>query len=425
MATTRMGEMRFVEHTIKVPLDWDAPERGEIEVFFREVSRADEASQALPLLLFLQGGPGGSSPRPLRWGIGWLNEALKHYRVILPDQRGTGRSSRISSATMASFESSEEAGEYLSLFDARAIINDFEHIRTHHYQQAQWATLGQSYGGFLTLTYLSFFPDALLRCYVTGGLPSLHPDADEVYRRTFPRAEAKLKAYLEEYPQDGEILDRLADYLQKEKVHLPNGDVLTVRRLQTLGMMLGMQTASDRLHWLLEEAFTDGGMHTLNPHFLSAIEAATSMDDMPLYAALQENIYAHPGRITQWAAQRQRDARPQFKETARPLKLTGEMVFPWMFDEIRELRAFKGAAEYLAHQEPRHAFYDPGQLAQNQVPVAAAVYHDDLYVDLELSLQTVAHIPNLRYWVTNEFEHDGLRVDSGVFKRLYKMVEGV
>lgn len=40
--------------------------------------------------------------------------------------------------------------------------------------------------------------------------------------------------------------------------------------------------------------------------------------------------------------------------------------------------------------------------------MAAAIYFDDLYVDSGLSLQTAAYIPNLRPWVTNEFEHDGL-----------------
>ncbi len=36
-----------------------------------------------------------------------------------------------------------------------------------------------------------------------------------------------------------------------------------------------------------------------------------------------------------------------------------------------------------------------------------------MYVPRELSLQTAASIRGLRPWVTNEFEHDGLRASDG------------
>ena len=38
-----------------------------------------------------QGGPGGGSPRPTS-RTGWLGAAVERYRVLLLDQRGTGRS---------------------------------------------------------------------------------------------------------------------------------------------------------------------------------------------------------------------------------------------------------------------------------------------------------------------------------------------
>ena len=80
------------EHRVEVPVDWSAPDRfGSIEVFARELVDPEKASDDLPLLLFLQGGPGGQGPRPL--GGGWVATALEKYRVILLDQRGTGRSS--------------------------------------------------------------------------------------------------------------------------------------------------------------------------------------------------------------------------------------------------------------------------------------------------------------------------------------------
>ncbi len=67
--------------------------------------------------------------------------------------------------------------------------------------------------------------------------------------------------------------------------------------------------------------------------------------------------------------------------------------------------------------------YDPERLAANEVPVAAAVYHDDMYVDTADSLRTAAAIRGLRTWVTDEYEHDGVRAGGPrVLDRLLALV---
>ena len=69
--------------------------------------------------------------------------------------------------------------------------------------------------------------------------------------------------------------------------------------------------------------------------------------------------------------------------------------------------------------------YDQDRLRANEVPAAAAVYYDDMYVPLQFSVETAATIRGLRHWVTNEYEHDGLRVSGGaVLDRLIGMVRG-
>jgi hypothetical protein len=69
--------------------------------------------------------------------------------------------------------------------------------------------------------------------------------------------------------------------------------------------------------------------------------------------------------------------------------------------------------------------YDPQRLAANEVPVAAAVYLDDMYVDAAHSLRTAETIRGLRLWATDEYEHDGLRAGSGrVLDRLLGMLHG-
>ncbi len=67
----------------------------------------------------------------------------------------------------------------------------------------------------------------------------------------------------------------------------------------------------------------------------------------------------------------------------------------------------------------RPLLFKPAGLAANEVPVAAAVYHDDMYLDPEHSLRTARAIGRIRTWVTDEFEHDGVRAGgSRVLDRL-------
>jgi proline iminopeptidase len=408
------------DHLVEVPLDW-ASRSGSLKVFARELSAPPRRDEDLPCLLYLQGGPGGKSPRPAT-ATGWIGRALETHRVILLDQRGTGRSSRVEAATMSRFDTGEAAADYLAHFRADSIVADAEHLRTHEFGGARWATLGQSFGGFVTLTYLSQAPEGLSACYVTGGLASLRPDAAEVYRRTYPRTVAKTREFYRRYPHHEETVAAVADRLEAGDVRLVDGDALTVRRLQSLGQCFGMQHGFETVHYLLDEAWTRPG-EQLSDTFLDQVRGRTAFVDNPLFAVLQESIYGDPASgAPGWAAQAERGRHPDFAESARPLLFTGEMIYPWMFEEIRGLRPFAGAADALARRTDWTPLYDRQRLADNEVPVAAAVYFDDMYVDSGLQLATAAEVGNLHAWVTNEFEHDGLS-DDRVLDFLTKAVD--
>jgi pimeloyl-ACP methyl ester carboxylesterase len=412
------------DHVERVPLDWFGDRDGEtIEVFAREVVAPPKRNEDLPLLVFLQGGPGGKSPRPTD-ASGWLGVLLERFRVVLLDQRGTGRSSRVDAARMGSFADGEAGAGFLTHFRADSIVADAEHFRKTVFGGRRWTTLGQSYGGFLTLTYLSQAPEGLAACLVTGGLASITPDAAEVYRRTYPRALAKNREYERRYPHDTAVVARIADRLAEGDVRLPDGDPLTVRRFQFLGSGLGMGHGHEELHWLVDEALSGTG-GTVSDTFLAAVQHQTSFADDPLWAVLQEPIYGDPDSgAPRWAAQAEHDRHPEFAEDARPLRFTGEMMFPWMFQEIRLLKPFREAADTLAQRSGWSALYDRERLAGNEVPVAAAVYFDDLYVDSGLQLETAGAVGNVQAWVTNEWEHDGIR-DSGdrVVRHLLELVD--
>lgn len=401
-----------------VPLDWNDPEGETIRVYARELVAAERRNDDLPLMVHLQGGPGGKGTRPLGRSS-WVGAALKRFRLVIPDQRGTGRSTPLSGREFAELPA-EEAARRLSLHRADSIVRDFEAIRARHYDGRQWWTLGQSYGGFLTMHYLSTAPEAIIGSAVTGGLAALEPDPDEVYRRTFPRMVEKNRIFRERTPHLTDRVARIADLLEAEDVRLTDGDRLTVRRFQTLGMGFGMGPGFDRVHWVLDEAFADEAETRLSDTFVDAVGAGSAFTADPLYMALQEAIYG-PGPSA-WAAQRERDRRPEFAESARPLLFTGETVFPWMFDEIRALRGFRAGVELLAERAWPIEMYDPERLAANEVPVEAAVYFDDLYVDSGLSLDTASRVAGVNAWVTNEYEHDGVHHD-GVAERLFTALE--
>ncbi|WP_427895060.1 alpha/beta fold hydrolase [Kribbella sp. GL6] len=410
--------MHVREHTVDVPLNWEEPGES-ISLFARELVDPVRKDEELPYLVYLQGGPGGKGPRPVS-ASGWIGQALKTHRVVLMDQRGMGRSTPVSGRRMAAMTAAEGAN-YLAHFRADSIVADAEHLRKAVFGGKRWSTLGQSYGGFLTLTYLSQAPEGLSACYVTGGLASIDPSAAEVYRRTYPRVAAKNREFYKRYPHDVELVGRLADRLAADDVRLPDGDRMTVRRLQSLGIDFGMQPGYERIHWLLDEAF-DGD--ELSDTFLGQVQAQSSYLGNPLFAALQESIYGSGDGATGWAAEAERARRPEFAEDARPLLFTGEMMYPWMFEEIRGLRPFQGAVELLARRPGWPDLYDHEKLAANDVPVAAAVYFDDMYVDSGLQLDTASRVGNVQAWVTNEYEHDGLGSDR-VFERLTELVAAI
>lgn len=406
------------EHLVQVPLNWfNNKDTRTIEIFARELVDPLRRDEQLPCLLFLQGGPGGKSPRPTARSS-WIAEALKSYRVILLDQRGTGRSSRIEGKSLAGL-TAHQAADYLACFRADSIVSDAEYLRKNCFGDRPWSTLGQSYGGFITLTYLSQAPEGLHCCFMTGGLASLQPDADEVYAHTYPQVIAKNRIFYQRYPHLEPLLGQIADKLEQEEVLLPDGDRLTVRRLQSLGIDLGMSEGYERLLWLFDEAFNPDG--EFSDTFLSQVMALTSYAENPLFAALHESIYAQD-KATNWAAERQRGNFNAFAEDRRPLYLTGEMIYPWMFTEIAALRPFNEPAKLLADRRVWSPLYNNDRLLDNQVPVFAAIYFSDMYVDLKLSLATAQQVGNLTPWITNEYEHNGLRVGN-VFGHLQTMAQ--
>ena len=425
MVSFRQPGTLVTDRTFSVPLDHADPQGEQIEVFGREVVAAGSASQHQPWLVFLQGGPGFAAQRPIGRDL-WLDRALRDFRVLLLDQRGTGRSTLANRQTLARFPSAQAQADYLAHFRADSIVADAEQIRRQLTGGAPWAVLGQSFGGFCAVTYLSMAPEGISEAFITGGLPGLTATADEVYRLTYQRVAERNRAHYKRYPMDVERARKVAQALAERPATLPDGGLLTVERFQSAGHQLGSSTGSHALHYVLEDAFAGT---ELSDDFLYQLQGLLSFAGAPLYALLHEPCYAQRA-ATRWSAQRIRAEFSEF-DPARaivgdePLLFTGEMVFPWALSLDPALLPLAECAELLAERDSWPALYDPSRLARNDVPVAAAVYFDDMYVPRELSVETAAAIQGLRPWVTNEYEHDGLRISNGaVLSRLIAMARG-
>jgi hypothetical protein len=234
---------------------------------------------------------------------------------------------------------------------------------------------------------------------------------DEVYTRTYELVLERNRRYYQRYPADRDRVLRLHERVESEGLELPSGDRLTWRRFRQLGQMLGMSDGAEDLHYILE-------LPPDSPAFRHDVEHAVSFARNPLYAVLHEASWADGG-ATRWSAHRMLPS-----EFEAPHLLTGEHVYPWMFEDYAALAPLRDAAELLAAREwPR--LYDEDVLERNEVPVAAAIYAEDMYVERGFSEETAARIRGARAWITNEYQHNGLRVDGErILGRLIDLARG-
>ncbi|GAB4821662.1 hypothetical protein N2152v2_008708 [Parachlorella kessleri] len=416
---------------------------GEISVFAREVvhrNKKDERT-SLPYLVFFQGGPGFEAPRPMDCN-GWIKQAVNYFRVVLLDQRGTGRSTPITCNNLSRWGSPEEQAQYLKFFRADSIVRDAEMIRktlvTPRAQawEGKWSVLGQSFGGFCAVTYLSLAPEGLIEVMMTGGVPPLirsTMSADDVLTATYKRVITQNNKFYERFPVDVERVQRVVKHLlaqADQRVVTPAGNYLTPRSFQALGLGgLGFSLGFERLHYMLDTAF-DGDQ--LSHRFMKEFDMWHHWDTNPIYAILHEAIYCQGGEASNWSAQRVRDT--HYKEvfdaeaavnSGARVMFTGEMVFPWLFEDFAELRKIREVAEVLAKSTDWVPLYKPDQLSSNTVPVAAATYFEDMFVDCDLAQETVASIKGMRQYVTSEYLHCGLREAGGtIFEKLLNMCRG-
>ena len=252
-------------------------------------------------------------------------------------------------------------------------MRDAEAFR-EHLGVERWSVLGQSFGGFCSLHYLSAAPDSLREVFFTGGLPPVGRPVDDIYADHLRR------------PCDGST------------------SATTGSSRATANGWHGCSTCCDAGEVLSPDG--DAGQPPAGAHDRQPARhgrrrrgaplpararprvprrSGTTSPAMlpfdgrnPLYAVIHESSYAD-GVATRWSSERVQP--DDFRGDSQ--LLTGEHLFPWHFEDCADLRPYAEVAVVLAeHEWPR--LYDADVLASVDVPCAAAIYADDPFVDRDV-----------------------------------------
>ena len=351
--------------------------------------------------------------------------------MLLLDQRGTGLSSTITARTLASEGGSMAQANLLKNFRADSIVKDCEAVRktlTADFpeEKKKWSIMGQSFGGFCAVNYLSRFPQSLQEVFTVGGLPPLVRDPYMVYTKLFRKVKQRNKTYYQKYPEDIHRVKDIVRYIQREHVKLPSGGKFSVLRLRQLGMHFGFHGSIDSVHEMITRLTSDlNQFGFFTRPTLAAFDATIPFDTVPLYALLHEPIYAQ-GIAPRWAADRSMSQFPEFMNVSvdgpEPILFTGEMIFREMFNDFDELQGLVATADHLANAQDWPELYDEKQLAMNAVPVYSATFVEDMYVEFDFARETASKIKGCKNFVTNAWYHDALNSKTDdLMKQLFAL----
>ena len=348
------------DHEVDVPLDWDSPDGERITVFARELVAAHRRHEDLPLMVHLQGGPGGKGPRPTD-ASGWIGALLERYRLVLLDQRGHRTQQPDRRRAHRRVRQRRGGGGVPRALPRRL---DRAGRGAPPRDRLRRPALGHDRPELRRLA------DAHLPVVRPGGAHRVPRDgrarvAPPVRRRGLPahlpadaREERGVRAAVSRRHRDDLAHRRPADGdgrapARRRPVHRAAPPVPRER------VRYGARVRGGALD---DRRGVRGDPGTGCPTRSSPqVQGATDFADGPLWAALQESLYGDPeSGATAWAADAEHARHPEFAPDARPLRLTGEAMFRWMFDDIRLLRPFAPAVDALAAADRLVADLRPG-----------------------------------------------------------------
>ena len=453
---TLPGQLKVTTFFFEVPLDYEDPAGPSIKLYARRIAKHEvpifplgdeEAQKQLmkPYMVYLEGGPGFGNSSPPDHPV--TRAALpRGYQVLFIDHRGTGLSTPVSAGMLAQLGDTAAQAKYLRLMRQDNTVRDCEAVRkclTSGWpeKKAAWSTFGQSYGGFITLSYLSMHPEGVRESFITGGLAPVGKSPETVYEATFRKTRERNEQFFAKFPEDQSALRQIALFIESEggRIGLPAGGYLTVPRLLTMGIAFGGHGGFEVVHNRLAElkaSLDQFGFFTRSS--LAALETFTPFDTNIIYAILHEAIYCDgPDSSSDWAANRVGRAvsgpfawlHPQFTVSEAgdgPLYFSGEMVFPFHFETYPELMSLRSVAHMLASIGDWPSLYDQQRLRNNTVPVYAASYVEDMYVEYNLARETSKMVKGCKVFETNVMYHNAVRAKADeVMQQLFSLRDDV
>ncbi len=189
-----------------------------------------------------------------------------HFRVVLPDQRGTGRSSCVDGrtikalgdrATAAGADTARSQADFLKRHLASSIVRDFEYLRLVGFGGKPWVTLGQSYGGGFDAELPVALPEGVAASFTCGGIPHVPASASEVYAH-LPAHGRQDAAVLRPLPADVEARGSPGRYARGSETRAARRLADDGRAPTAHGSDFGMKPSFERMHWIIDHAFVDG-----------------------------------------------------------------------------------------------------------------------------------------------------------------------
>lgn len=405
-----------------------------------------------PILLYLCGGPGADNP-PLR--VPEMNRWLLEngYSILYVNYRGCRDSSPVSLALehmTASRDLDDSArADYITHFCQDNIVRDLEAIRlclsqlqtvegTVYPTGLRWTILGQSYGGYMSLSYLSMHPEGLQDVFITGGLPPCGMNIDDYFRIEYRDIVAQNQAFYSTYPDADALVRSILGLITKiGYIPMTGRGHMTGQKLLTLGRQFGSKVGFPEVYNLLKkierDLSTEGRLQTETTH---EFESILHIDERPLYPLLLEQTWCS-GNPTRWAAERVAREIPGFEylrtdkkgdypdpsltPAGQPIYFTANTYCRFHYDTHEELVDFKGAAERLAEHD-WECPYDFDRLLANPlgVPIYAVSFQRDMHLDVGVAARTAAMVGGLRLVIDPGWHQDIRYKPAQVLENLFR-----
>lgn len=438
---------------------------------------------AAPIFVYLCGGP-GSGQQPDRHRL--LNHYVvaNGYQMLLLDYRGCGRSQALTVDSVlartsrsrrvvsipsgsSSSSSSHEAVRAFQEVRQGNIVRDFEAVRRflvdyipgQRTLEDRFVLLGQSYGGWIALTYVDRYPGSVRAVLLTGGMPPLGASPERVYARLFDEVARANELFYARYPDAVEMVRRIAAGILRaqdkrgtkrrrlskrrrvEERYGADDNVPSLATFASMGRLLGEPDGARKLHERL--ALIDKHIaSTGGPPRFEDMDTHRFNDRLPYAFDHEIQCYvSSEGQTSNWAARAVRDGKAAYDwissstegelaaAAASPdgMHFLGEAFMPEHADDYASLRALGGRAfaDEVVRAGQTETLFDMDRLRDNAVPVYAVIYRKDMYVDADLAVEAAAKVGSVscvRLPETSELRHNAIRESAdqviGIFRNL-------